>query len=543
LDGGEGVDSSGLSEAAHATAQSDPLPSALGAQESLAGASGATERASVSPEPALRTGSSWSVLRHRHYRNVWGASFISNCGGWMEMVGVQWAMAQSTLAPDWVNANRPGATIMMGYLAAAQTGPIMALGLLGGVVADRVDRRNLLIYTQAMMMVIAGALCVEAFRGAINPWVLILLGLLNGIVMAFNMPAWGVLTPRLVPRHQLADAIVLNGLQFNMSRVVGPALAGWFMAWLGAPALFLLNTLSFLVVIGAVMTTPKAPPPREQGASPWAQLLEACRFSFREPGPRALILAIATFSMFATPLLRMMPIIVQEVYRDKADTFGMLLAIMGAGAVTGALSIKRVPPWYPRHHLIPLSVLLGGVMTGLTAAAPSLPWAAAPMYFCGLFWMWTFNSSFAALQLLVEDRMRGRVMSIANVVSFGAMPIGALLCGVIGDVLPERYTHGDRTQVGMVSLAVLLVGAGLAMLIWRTPEVDGMPRAKASPRNLFTRLHRGVTATTHRYAAMGDRCPECGYALSGVPREGDSVLCPECGTRTPVSALPRLRAV
>ncbi len=497
-DSGAPPGASALSPNANEAQVQSPSGAARGRDGASSDAAGASESGSGVPEPALRRGSSWSVLRHRHYRNVWGASFVSNCGGWMEMVGVQWAMAQSTLAPEWVDAGRPGATIMMGYLAAAQTGPIMLLGLLGGVVADRVDRRNLLVSTQAMMMLIAGALCVEAYRGAINPYVLILLGLLNGIVMAFNMPAWGVLTPRLVPRHELADAIVLNGLQFNMSRVVGPALAGWSMALVGAGGLFLMNTLSFLVVIGAVMTTPKAPAPQRDGASPWAQLLESFRFTFREPGPRALILAIAIFSMFATPLLRMMPIIVQEVYREKADTFGLLLAIMGAGAVTGALSIKRVPPWYPRHHLIPLSVLLGGAMTGLTAGAPSLAWAAAPMFLCGLFWMWTFNSSFAALQLLVEDRMRGRVMSIANVLSFGAMPVGALMCGVIGDALPERYTHGDRTQVGMVSLAVMLVGAGLVMLIWRTPEVDGMARRGAPPRNLARRLVHGVTASAHR---------------------------------------------
>jgi MFS family permease len=424
---------------------------------------------------------------------------------------------------------------MMGYLAAAQMAPVLLLGLVGGVVADRVDRRNLLVVTQFIMMLVAAALCVTAFRGT-SPITLIALGFLNGIAVAFNLPAWGVLTPRLVARSELSDAIVLNGLQFNMSRVVGPAAAGLLMGWAGAPTLFVINTLSFVGVIIAVAFTPAAPPPPHDGSHPWKQIKEAFRFSFHSRGPRALILAILIFSLLGTPLLRMMPIIVSEVYHEQADSFGILLAVMGAGAVTGALTIKRVPPWYPRHHLIPLSVLMGGVTTGLTAAAPSLALACIPMFICGLFWMWTFNSSFAALQMLVDDRMRGRVMSIANVLSFGAMPVGAIICGGIGELVSGRKGDGFGTQIGMVALAVALAVAGLIMLTWRTPEVDGL--APADPG--YERrpgLLRGLTAASHRFRAAGDRCAECGFSLRGLESESGLVVCPECGTggtlRTP----------
>lgn len=448
------------------------------------------------------TRSPWRALNHPHYRNVWIASFVSNVGNWMEMVGVQWSMTEATLAQEWVASNRPGAPLMMGYLAAAQMAPILILGLIGGIVADRVDRRKLLMSTQAIMMAVAAALCVQAFRSSLTPIALIVLGSLNGAAMAFNIPAWGVLTPRLVPREDLADAIVLNGLQFNMSRVVGPALAGAVLGVpaLGAPAIYAVNALSFLGVIIAVASTPAAPPPPRDGSRPWQQIAEAFRFAFGTRGPLALVLAILVFSLFGTPLLRMLPIIVSEVYHQKADSFGLLLAIMGAGAVTGALTIRRVPSWYPRHHLIPLSVLIGGIATGLTAAAPSLLLAAVPMYVCGLFWMWTFNTSFAALQLLVEDRMRGRVMSIANVLSFGAAPVGSLICGIIGEVVSGKKGDGFGTQVGMVALAVALTIAGMVMITWRTPEVDGIkpgePGFERRPGFL-----RGLTASSHRAAA------------------------------------------
>ena len=124
--------------------------------------------------------STFAVLRHKHFRNVWIAAFISSMGGWMEIVGVQWAMAQATLADAWVNGDRPGATIMMAYLAAAQLLPQLFLGVVGGVLADVVDRKKLLLITQSARMVVAIALCVLAFQGVINPWLLILL-LLNRI--------------------------------------------------------------------------------------------------------------------------------------------------------------------------------------------------------------------------------------------------------------------------------------------------------------------------------------------------------------------------
>jgi len=449
--------------------------------------------ANTDAPPASR----WGVLRHRHYRNIWTASFASNVGGWMEMVAVQWVMAQATLAPEWVNAGRPGAPIMMGYLATAQMAPILLLGLLGGMVADRVDRRAMLMSTQAMLMLIAGALAAAAWLDALTPTILIVLGAANGIALAFNMPAWGVLTPRLVPRAELTRAIVLNGLQFNMARVVGPALAGVMLAWLGAGTLFAINAVSFLGVIWAVGRTPPAPAPPRESLSARADLAQAMRFTLRTPGPLALVLAIFLFSMLATPLLRLMPIIVSEVYGRDADAFGMLLAVMGAGAVAGALTIRFVPAWYPRHHFIPLSVALGGLSLAATVASPTLAGATVAVFFCGVFWLWTFNTSFAALQLLVDDRMRGRVMSITNVLSFGATPVGTLLAGLIGEWASGRKGDGPGTQIGMAALAIALALAGLAMLTWRTPEVDGL---KPDDPGFDRRpgLLRGLTAAAHR---------------------------------------------
>jgi MFS family permease len=485
----------------------------------------------------------WNALRHRHFRNVWLAAFVSSMGGWMEVVGVQWAMAQATLDQSWVSRNMPGAPIMMAYLAVAQLAPQLVLGLVGGVVADMVDRKRLLILTQFARMVIAIGLFVVAFRGNISPYMLILLGALDGVAMAFNIPAWQVLTPRLVPREDLTAAITLNGLQFNLARALGPALGGillgfsvialvdhvahWipgsanFLAWLhgysaydikGTALLFLLNAISYLAVLIAVARTPASPAvPKDQRGHPWQLIKEAARFAWHNRGTRNLIIGITIFSALATPLIRFLPILVKQIYLptasdvDRERGYGALLGVMGMGAVMGALTIRFVPVWYPKHHFVPLSITLCGLFLCLFSAVTSLYFAGIAIFLVGIVWMWSFNSAFAALQLLIPDRLRGRVLAIGNTVSFGFMPLGALLGGVIGEYVAGKSAtnpsaEGLGAQVGLGVLSVMLTIVGFVMLTWRTPEIDGVTREQPEYENK-PGLVRGITAAAHRPAA------------------------------------------
>ena len=192
------------------------------------------------------------MLRHKHFRLVWFAAFGSSIGTWMEGVGVQWLMAKLTLAPEWVAAGRPDAALMMGFLGAAQLGPTLLLGIVGGLTADRVNRRTLLMVTQMIMMCVAITLLVCSLAGVLSPFLLLSISLLNGIATAFNIPAWQVLTPRLVPREELTRAIVLNGIQFNLARVIGPGLGGLLMAKYSPDVLFAVNAVSFIGVVLAV---------------------------------------------------------------------------------------------------------------------------------------------------------------------------------------------------------------------------------------------------------------------------------------------------
>jgi MFS family permease len=449
------------------------------------------------------------VLRHRHFRNVWLGALVSNIGGWMEGVGVQWIIAHTT-----------GSAYMMAWLAVAQLGPTMVLGMLGGIAADRVNRKKLLLFTQGAMMVIAAALALASYLGRATPTVLLALSLLQGITLAFNTPAWQVLTPRLVSRDELTEAISLNGLQFNLARVVGPALAGVLMAYTasehnsGATPLFVVNTVSFLFVLVAIAGTPDSPAPPRTAASVLHQTKEALAFVFHGRGPRAVFVGMVTFAVLAAPMMRMLPLFAKEVYAETDPVFRLLLrvvepasvrevifsiflAVIGAGAVVGAIGIRWIPRWYPKHHFIPLSILLSGMSTAAFSGTRSLVIAIPMLFLGGIFWLWAFNSAFAAMQLLVPDSMRGRAMSLVNMAVFGAMPLGTFLAGLVGEAAQAGAGPGSETQLGVGVLGAVLAVAGLVMLIWRTPEVDGM-RPGETGYQRQPGLLNGILGTAHR---------------------------------------------
>jgi MFS family permease len=424
----------------------------------------------------------------------------------MEIIGVQWAMAQATRETSWLDAGGKPAELMAAYLAVAQLLPLLLLGVVGGVAADRVNRKQLLIATQAIRMGIAAALCTLAYAGLITPWWLLALGALDGAAMAFNIPAWQVLTPRLVPRDDLAQAITLNGLQFNLARAVGPAVGGLLLAVGDVGLLFLLNAISFLAVIVAVASTPATPTdPSQQHAHPWLALREAWHTTLHHPGLRNATIIISLFSMLATPVLRFMPLLVKDVYLPGAPEhvqerwYGFLLGFMGLGAVAGALTVKRFPSWYPRHHFVPMAILCCGLSLVLYALATSLALACIAIFLVGIFWMWAFNAAFAAIQLLVSDAQRGRVLAIVNVIGFGVMPLGALAVGWIALLAVSSETSPVGVRIGLGTLSGVLVLLGLVWLTWRVPEIDGLKPGEAG----FERrpgLLRGLLATTHRPA-------------------------------------------
>lgn len=478
-------------------------------------------------EPRTQAPSALGVLRHRHFRIIWLASFGSYLGNWFEFVAIGWLLSQETKSEDW-----------MAFRAAAQLGPTLLLGMLGGLIADSVNRRTLLIVTQLAMMVIALGLAVTVYFDIANRWVLIAFALAQGIAIAFNTPAWQVLTPRLVPKDELTRAITLNGIAFNMARVIGPAVAGGIMrafqsptatvataaavlsaeaalsrdgSMHGAGALLLVNALTYIGVMVAVLVTPDAPaPPDLRGAWKHPGVIltrsrEAFAWVWTHRGPRAVFLAIVVYALLATPVMQLLPLVVSEVFGEREDTFGLLLAVMGIGAVVGGLSMKLVPSWYPMHHFIPASITLGGLSLLLFALAPTLAWGMFIMFFVGVFWMLGFNTTAAAMQHLVDDAMRGRVSAVVNTLALGLMPLGAFLASRVGNTGASLFRrlgsewvgNGTSTQLGLAFTSLMLFIAGLVMWARRTPEVDGLKPGDHA-YDAKPGLWRGITASAHR---------------------------------------------
>jgi MFS family permease len=411
----------------------------------------------------------------------------------MELLGVQMIVAHET-----------GSLKMLGYFGAAQLVPILLLGLVGGLLADRVNRKTLLLVTQFLMMLIAAALAVLSWFDLAHWKWLLLLTMSQGLVMAFNIPAWQVLTPRLVPKSELTAALTLQGLQFNAARVIGPALAGYMLGLYGTTPLFILNALSFVGVLAVCATTPDAPAPPapESGRRVRAELREAAAFVFLRKGPLCVLLAMALMSMLAAPLIRMLPLFVIDVYgytesqADKAT--GSLLAMLGLGAVGGGIALKYLPAWYPKHHFIPFALTGAGVSVTLFSLTTNSTLGHLVMILVGVYWIWGFNQTWAAMQHLVPDEMRGRVMSISNVAAFGLTAAGNVASGLFGEWSASLL--GDRaigTQLAVGGLSFVLLLAGLAMMIWRVPEVDGLPRLFPGKRASFD-LANALLAKNHR---------------------------------------------
>lgn len=439
------------------------------------------------------------VLANVHYRHILVAQFISNLGNWVELVALQFWLARLT-----------GRLDDQGLLAAMQSLPVALLGLVGGVAADRLNRRTLLFVTQVLAGVVALGVAGLAIwtpedPGLTRAWIFAL-GALHGVVMAFNFPAWQVLTPRLVPREQLGRAVALNGIQFNLARTVGPALGGVVLARLGSPPLFVFNAVSFFAMAAVVLTTPDSPAPartRDEGRSGGTvvrPLLEAAQTIRRHRGLLAVFVAQLVVNSLAAPLVRLLTLYAIDVYgvaKERAsEVSGLLLATQGIGAVIGGLALRLVPPWYPKHHFIPVAFTALGLSIALFSLTSSPGAGYGVMLVCGFFWIWSFNQSWAAMQLLAPDAMRGRVLAMTTAAGFGVSALGAAGAGALGEALKLAVSPALATQIVVAGLGVPLLAAGVVMLMFRVPEVDGLAR-RSDGRRPSRNVIRAILASEH----------------------------------------------
>jgi predicted MFS family arabinose efflux permease len=331
--------------------------------------------------------------------------------------------------------------------------------------------------------------------------VIIALSFAEGAAWATVTPSWQAIVPALVPREELPAAIALNSAQFNTARLLGPMIAGALLSAASAAFVFDLNVLSFvgIVVVLAVIKVPRGKLAAAHTSG--GELVQsggvktALRWALHEPGPRRIILGVFAFSLLAAPVQGLLPAMADQVLHVGAHGYGVLLSCLGAGAIVGALTLARLPRGYPRHHLIPLS-MLGFALCALVYGVSRWPFlSGAALAVGGVFWVWSLASSSTAMQLLVPEGLRGRAMSVLALATTGPLPLGHLLGGTVA--------HAFGIRAGVLGSC----GALAAFAAWsawaREPAIDSMQLPPPTPRGFRAAVWEALTAASHR-AQVGE---------------------------------------
>ena len=405
----------------------------------------------VAAGPLARLG----ALAIPDFRKLWAGSLVSNVGTWMQQIGSGWLVLQLTDSPFWLG--------MVSFTAAI---PILAFSLPAGVLADRVDRRRLLLGTQILAGALTLLLTILTATGVVRIGHILAITFLSGTVMAFHMPTWQTMLPDLVGKDRLMNAVGLNSAAFNGAAVVGPALAGVILGALGPAACFGFNAASYLAVIAALLAIRTPSVGRADG--PQAGVLESLAAGLRFIRGRRLVLAFfalaAIVSLAARPYIQLLPVFARDVLGGDERLYGTLMAANGVGALGGALltaAFARVP----RKGL----TLLGSVVAfalGLIAFAlvPLVPVALALLLLVGGATTLFMSATNTVIQHLAPDDLRGRVLSVWSMIAAGVMPLGSLLLGGLASAT------GHVTYVIVGGAGVALVAALAVGVIARDPR-------------------------------------------------------------------------
>jgi MFS family permease len=406
--------------------------------------------AEVDSAPSLKRMA--SALKHKDFRLFWAGNFLSNIGTWMQNVAQGWLVLQLTNSAFW-----------LGVVGFASSIPILAFALIGGVIADHVNNRKLLMATQSALMTFAFAMSGLAYFRIINVHEIVWLALGTGIAMSLNTPSYQALVPRLIPREDLDNAIALNSAQFNLSRIIGPTLGGLAMAAVGVAGNFFLNGLSFLAVLFALgrMRYPEREAPPEGHL--WDKLKEGFAYVHASPIMRPMIIITGITSLLAVPFLTFVPYFARDILHTSARGLGLLMACTGLGAFLAAITLAWVGKLRQRGSFVIRMAAAFFVSIILFTFSHSFLVSGLLLAATGYFMIMLAATINTLLQHLAADHMRGRVMSIYSTAFLGLPPLGCLIAGSLSHLF-----YAPHVIAGMCSLAI---GGRLAVYVnkegWR----------------------------------------------------------------------------
>lgn len=307
--------------------------------------------------------------------------------------------------------------------------PIFLFSLVGGVFADRVERRKLLLGSQYVQLASAATLTILVVTGTVHVWQILCLSFVSGFAQAFGGPAYQALIPNLVDREDMPNAIALNSIQFNLAVTIGPALAGQVLAKYGEAWCFGLNAVSFLAPIIALSIITTRFLPQKTTDSMLRSLKEGIAFVRRQQAMEALIVLAFLMTFLSMPLRTYFPVYVRDIFRRGPETYGNLLTVMGVGSILGSLTIAGMGNIKHKGRLALTMLICLGTAIAAFALSKTLPLSLAMLAVVGFSMMGVFATVSSLVQLIVTEDMRGRVMSVYNCAFRGGMPMGNLASG------------------------------------------------------------------------------------------------------------------
>lgn len=391
----------------------------------------------------------WAPLRHRLFVGVWLACAVANMAIWMQTVGAAWIMTQLSASP-----------LMVSLVQTAITLPVFLFGLPGGVLADRMDPRRLLLYTQSAILVAAAVLCLLAWLDLLQAWSLLLFTFVLGTGSALGMTAWMITLVGVIPREQVPAAVSLSGISINATRALGPALAGALIAWWNSASVFLVITLCMAVVIVFIIFHLPAKA-RVEGLPPetlFGGMRSGLRYIRHSQVLSNALKQVFVFTSCASALWALMPLVAKNELGMGAGGYGLLMAFMGAGAVLAALGLTSVYRRFALRRLIVAGAFAFAAATLAAALSHSQGVVCAMLLLAGMGWMAVNATISTVVQTYAANWVRARVASVYLLVLMGSMAVGGVLWGALAQYF--GLENSLLLSAASILLGVLLTRGG-----------------------------------------------------------------------------------
>lgn len=408
--------------------------------------------------------SAFAPLSHPAFRMIWLATLVSNLGSLVQNVGAGWMMAELTPSHD-----------MVALVQASVTLPIMLLAVPAGALADNFNRRKVMLVSQAFMAVVSTLLALASWQGWLGPLGLLVFTFLLGLGTALHIPSWQASVRDLVPRHEIAVAVTLNSMSFNLMRSIGPAAGGVLVAWAGPPAAFALNAVSYVALIAALAVWR---PQYDETPLPAERLTSAIGVGLRyvalSPNLMRIMARGFAFGISAVALLALLPVITRDLLRATAETYGILLGAFGLGAIAGALASPWLRRWLGIEAIVALSFVVFAAGMAMVATLPHLAVTLPGLLIAGAAWVSALSLFNVSAQLATPRWVVGRVLSVYQMATFGGMAAGSWMWGHLSE-------SAGAAAALWVAAAVMLVGAAMGRL-WPMPDFS---EVDLDPANRF----------------------------------------------------------